>query len=580
VRRLGLAVAIAALVAPAGALAADTRAVAVKTDAAAIRVFMAQPKVERWLERYPRDRLTTTAHFAKNVNVWKVSIAFGEAGQVAAGRVTREGAVTEAFVGPEVAWPLARGYGLGGKINEPLLWLAFCAVFFFALADFRRPLSLRNLDVGMVLGFSVYLWYFNEGRVFASAIAAAVPLLYFLARCTWIGSTNRAARQPTLLPVWVLVSALVFLVGLRIGLTYYAPTVIDVGYAGVIGADRLADGETPYGNFPVKDTSRSCSLPSADGDRRDWIQSNGRCESANALGDTYGPVAYHAYLPGLALFGWSGLWDNLPAVRFTSILFDLLAILGLAAVGLRYGGTRLAAALALAWAANPFTQYVLSSNTNDAIMPTFLIWGYWAATSSSGRGFFGALAAWTKMASLITVPLWATYPERRGRSVLTFLLAFGVTTVAAFWVIFASGDPFHELRVFYERTFEIQAERTSPFSLWDWGQYHAAGLPDLAVFQRVGQVLLVVAALFAAFFPRRKSPLQLAALTAALLVGFQFLLTHWSGLYVAWFFPFVALACFAGEALGGQVRDRAYTPSVVPPTERSPQLEPASLGPN
>ena len=160
------------------------------------------------------------------------------------------------------------------------------------------------------------------------------------------------------------------------------------------------------------------------------------------------------------------------------------------------------------------------------------------------------------MASLITVPLWATYPERRG-SVLTFLLAFGVTTVAAFWVILASGDPFHELRVFYERTFEIQAERTSPFSLWDWGQYHA-GLPDLAAFQRVGQVLLVVAALFAAFFPRRKSPLQLAALTAALMVGFQFLLTHWSGLYVAWFFPFVALACFAGEALGGQVRDRAY----------------------
>ena len=147
------------------------------------------------------------------------------------------------------------------KINEPLLWLAFCAVFFLALSDFRRPLSLRNLDVGMVLGFSVYLWYFNEGRVFASAIAAAVPLLYFLVRCTWIGSTNRAARQPTLLPVWVLVSALVFLVGLRIGLTYYAPTVIDVGYAGVIGADRLADGETPYGNFPVKDTGRSCSLP-------------------------------------------------------------------------------------------------------------------------------------------------------------------------------------------------------------------------------------------------------------------------------------------------------------------------------
>jgi hypothetical protein len=579
VRRLCVAVAAAALVVPAGASAADARPVAVNTEAAAIRAFMAQPTVERWLERYPPDRLTTTAKFAKSINVWKVSVSSGKAGQIAAGRVNREGTVLESLVGPQVAWPLARGAGLGGKINEPLIWAVFCAAFFLLLADLRRPLSIRNVDLAMVLGFSVYLWYFNEGRVFASAIAAAVPLLYFIARCTWIGSTNRAAPQPKLLPVWVLVLALVFLVGFRIGLTYYAPTVIDVGYAGVIGADRLVDGVPPHGNFPVKDTGEPCSLPSAEGDRRDWIQENGRCESANPLGDTYGPVAYHVYVPGLALFGWSGLWDNLPAVRFTSILFDLLAILGLAAVGFRYGGRRLAAVLALAWAANPFTQYLLSSNTNDAIMPTFLIWGFWAATSSSGRGIFGALAAWTKMASLITVPLWATYPERGRRSVITFSLAFGVTTVAAFWVIFASGNPFHELRVFYERTFEIQAERASPFSLWDWGQYHAAGLPDLAVFQRVGQVLLVVAALLAAFLPRRKTPLQLAALTAALLVAFQFLLTHWSGLYVAWFFPFVALACFAGEALGGHVRDRAHAPSVVPVPERSPQLEPASLGP-
>jgi hypothetical protein len=576
-RGLFAVLAVTALVVPAGAPAANTTAV--RTEAAAIRVFLAQPKVDRWLERYPRDRLTTSAEFAKNLNVWRVSVFSGKAGQIAAGRVTREGAVTESLVGPEVAWALARGTGLGGKINEPLIWLFFSAVFFLTLANLRRPLCVRNLDLGMLLGFSLYLWYFNEGRVFASAIAAAVPLLYFIARCTWIGSTNRAARQPTLLPVWVLVSVLVFLVGFRIGLTHYAPTVIDVGYAGVIGADRLANGQPPYGNFPVKDTVRPCSLPSAEGERRDWIQANGRCESANPLGDTYGPVAYHAYLPGLALFGWSGLWDSLPAVRFTSILFDLLAILGLAVVGFRYGGMGLAAVLALAWGANPFTQYLLSSNTNDAIMPTFLIWGFWAATSNSTRGIFGALAAWTKMASLITVPLWATYPARSRKSVIAFSLAFVATTVAAFWVVLASGNPFQELRVFYERTFEIQAERTSPFSLWDWGQYHAAGLPDLAVFQRVGQVMLVVAALLAAFVPRRKTPLQLAALTATLLVAFQFLLTHWSGLYVAWFLPFVALACLAGEALGGQVRDRARPPSVVPVPEGSPQLEPASLSP-
>ena len=42
--------------------------------------------------------------------------------------------------------------------------------------------------------------------------------------------------------------------------------------------------------------------------------------------------------------------------------------------------------------------------------------------------------------------------------------------------------------------------------------------------------------------PRRKSILQLAALTAAVLIGFELVLTHWFYLYIPWFFPFVAFA--------------------------------------
>jgi hypothetical protein len=34
----------------------------------------------------------------------------------------------------------------------------------------------------------------------------------------------------------------------------------------------------------------------------------------------------------------------------------------------------------------------------------------------------------------------------------------------------------------------------------------------------------------------------MAALTAVLLIGFEFVLTHWSYLYLPWFFPFVAMA--------------------------------------
>ena len=36
-------------------------------------------------------------------------------------------------------------------------------------------------------------------------------------------------------------------------------------------------------------------------------------------------------------------------------------------------------------------------------------------------------------------------------------------------------------RVFWDRTFGWQVGRDSPFSIWGWGQYHAAGIPDLGV---------------------------------------------------------------------------------------------------
>jgi hypothetical protein len=445
------------------------------------------------------------------------------------------------------------------------------------LADFRRPLSVRNLDVLAVLSFSVHLWYFNEGRVFASVIAAAVSLAYLIGRAAWMGCTNRASPVATLLPVWLLVAATVLLMGFRVGLNVQQDAVLDVGYAGVIGAQRIADGTAPYGRFPERETGRPCGLPTADGEIADWVQANGRCETANPLGDTYGPVNYHAYLPGLAVLGWSGKWDRLPAVRFTTLLFDVLALLGLAAVGFRFGGTRLAAVMAFAWAANPFTQYVSSSNANDAIMPAFLIWGFWAASSDVGRGSLAALAAWAKLAALVVVPLWATYPNvREGRRTAAFAAAFAVTTALSFWILAAGGEPVEELRRFYERTFEIQFDRRSPFSLWDWGQNHAQGLPDLRWLQRLLQVALVAAALALAFVPRRKSPFQLAALTAALLMGFQLALTHWSALYIAWFFPFVALAFFAGAELGAVVSERVPLRlplrSERPATRESPAL--------
>jgi len=531
------------------------------TKARALTLFLQDDKVADWLSRYPYEGRVTQATYEGRPSkcpagaqggCWTVQVWWNgkhvKVGEIAKGKVDdRTSVVKEAWTGPQVAWSMARGYegAFGGrKINSVPIWLGLCAAFLLGLLDFRRPLSLRNLDLLVLLSFSVSLWYFNHGNIFTSVPLVYPPLVYLLARCGWIGWKGHTVSQRPVWPAWVLLAATVFLVGFRIGLNIENSNVIDVGYAGVIGAQRIATGVMPYGNFPVEDDRKACGPADSAGEIRNRIQKNGRCESANPLGDTYGPVAYAAYLPAYWIRGWSGKWDDLPAVHLTSIVFDVLCLLGLGLAGLRFGGPWLGAALAFAWAAYPFTQYASMSNSNDAIMPAFLIWGFVLLTSPSLRGFFAALSGWTKFVTLVVAPLWLSYPGpvRRPRRALAFAAGFALASVLAFSVLFLDGHPIRAAHTFYERTLKTQVIRESPFSLWDWAQYHARGIPDLHVVQWVLEGLLVLGAVVVAFVPSRKTPLQLAALTGALLIGFELVLTHWFYLYIPWFFPFVAFA--------------------------------------
>jgi hypothetical protein len=525
------------------------------TKEQAIQIFVDHDKVADWLKHYP-PRPTTDATYKDGI--WTVNVWSGRAGEIATGKVDdANGFVTEAWTGPQVAWPMARGspgaFG-GTKINSYRVWLAFCALFLLGLADWRRPLSLRNLDLLVLLSFSVSLWFFNHGNVFAAVPLVYPALLWLLARCVWIGWRDRAPRGAAVWPVWVLAGAAIFVGGFRLGLNVRSSNVIDVGYSGVIGAERIWHGTSPYGHFPVEDDRPACGPSDQNGEIRERVQANGRCETALPQGDTYGPVAYEAYLPGYWAFGWSGKWDRLRAVHATSIVWDLICVLGLVLVGRRFGGSRLAATLAFAWLAWPFTQYVSNSNTNDAIGPALLVWGFYFVTSPVARGAFVALSSWTKFSSLLLLPLWSGYPAaRRPRPAALFAVGFAVATVLAFFVLFLEPSPVHAARVFFDRTIRTQVERASPFSLWDWRQYHAKGIPDLRLVQRGLEVLLALGALALGWWPRRRSALQLAALTGAVLIGFELVLTHWFYLYLPWFFPFVALALLAPR---GSLLDR------------------------
>jgi hypothetical protein len=491
-------------------------------------------RVQAIADRLPDVRSTLRSHpgatrtaFLKGADRWQVSYyARARRGaspkEIAQVEVDdRTGRVLEHWTGFQVAWTMARGYSgaFGRKAGALYVWLALCVLFLMPFITPRRPLRLLHLDLLALLAFSVSLAFFSHGQIGLSVPLAYPPLVYLLGRMLVIARRSSAPRRTEplhlLVPASWLAVAIVFLVGFRVGLNITNSNVIDVGYAGVIGAQRVTDGARLYGSFPAD----------------------------NQHGDTYGPVNYYAYVPFEAVLGWGGHWDDLPAAHTAAVVFDLLTMLGLWLLGRRIRGPTLGLVLVYAWAANPFTLFVSNSNSNDSLLALLGVAALLAASRPVIRGALVALAGLTKFAPLVLAPVFATAgPEgagsaRRIRGVALFVVGFAVAGAIALLPVIA-GD---EWRAFYERTLEFQRSRGSPFSVW--GLY--GGIDWL---QTAAQAAALAFALAAAVIPRRRDLVGLAAMAGAVTIALQLGVTHWFYLYIVWFLPFVLVALFGRYA--------------------------------
>lgn len=480
------------------------------------RVLSIARDVPEIAEMLARHRGYTEEAYQKGTTRWQVSyfdpVRDGEPrreiGQVHIDDAS--GRALEAWTGFQVAWTMARGYpgAFGRVVTSPWIWVPLSVLFVLPFVNPRRWRSWLHLDLLVLSAFSVSLAFFN-----ASAIGISVPfvyplLIYLLIRMLVISVRRGPAPPvPLLVPIAWLAVATVFLLGFRVGLNATSSNVIDVGYAGVIGADRLADGDRLYGRFP----------------------------SDNEHGDTYGPVVYEAYVPFEQAVGWTGVWDDLPAAHGAAVAFDLLSVLLLFLIGRRVRGPGLGVVLAYAWSAYPFTLYAANSNANDSLVAALVLLAVLLAARPALRGAAAALAGLSKFAPLALAPVLATHglnrshPPRRFRGIALFTAGFVIAAAVAALPLLRE-----DLSVFYDRTIGFQASRGSPFSIW--------GLYGWDVAQDIVQGLAVLLAVVLAFVRRRADVAGLAAACAAVLIGLQLGVTHWFYLYLPWFFGLVMIA--------------------------------------
>jgi hypothetical protein len=497
------------------------------TPTRAIAIARHDAKVTAELRRHPAAK--PKAVF-KKPHVWEVTWSLRGDNLVRADVNDRTARVQDSWTGYQIEWIMARGDpGLfGHQLDAVVVWVPLCALFFFGLLDWRNPWRAVHLDLLMLLAFNVSHFVFNRGDIGLSVPLVYPVLLWVVARMLWIGFRGlpRGGLRPTVPVKWLAVITL-FLLVFRAGMNIESSGVIDVGYSGVIGADRTTHGKPIYGTFPSDDK----------------------------FGDTYGPLAYYSYIPFEAAWPWHGKWDRLPAAHAAAIFFDLLTVAGLFLLGRRMrrgrAGRDLGLVFAFAWAAFPYTAFSLESNTNDALVAASVVGILLVAARPLARGAMVAVAAATKFAPLLLAPLFANLRPLRPRKLALYSLGFaGAATLLMAPTLLDPG-----LGTFYDRTLGFQSSRGSPFSIW--GQDHSLEAVQTAV--KLGVVLL---AGLVAFFPKRRSFAQSAALAAAVVAASQLTVEHWFYLYIPWFFPLALVAMTAGRPAGVEDESEVEEPEL------------------
>jgi hypothetical protein len=398
---------------------------------------------------------------------------------------------------------------VGGAFTLHPLFIAVpsAACFVLGLLDWRRPWRVEQLDLLALAGFFPVAMLLSDDAARAGLGLAAGCLGWLF--CRMAGAALGIWRMPELRPAIGsrrLGLAILALLVVRIA-SLAGSNISDVGQASSLGAWRILHGLHLYG---------AVSWPGPSGLRI-------------YRPDSYGPFAYYAYLPFVAVFGPA------PAVIATllpALCFDALTLAGLDKLGRRLGGRPLAHAFVFAYLLYPFPDLSLMAETNDALIAALCVWTLVAAAERPvARGLLMAAATLTKfLPALLACQFLGT---RRGRTRYALTLVTSLAAMLA-WPLITSGPA-----RFLNSTFGYQLIQRGggvQFSIWTY-------LPQVAIVARaILAAALVLLALSPMMRPDVEDTREQAALAAALLIGAQLLLGYWFYSYLTWCYPLLIIA--------------------------------------
>jgi hypothetical protein len=403
------------------------------------------------------------------------------------------------------------------------------------LGDFKRFVSLRNLDILLLYLICPFLLVLWQNRKFSYTAIFVVTFLYFI-RCLFqlwnrpkeIAEKSTHLRRAAIL---VLILACIFH-----GLTVYERPMDDSGLFSVIGAAYIQEtGKLPYGS------------------------------EYGHLG-VYGPLLYILHIPANWLFEPAIAFDTsnsdllwgpyegfeMRGAQTVVLIFDLLAMLGLYLFGKKYGDKSKGVLLALVYALCPYVIGIGGAGglqwTSHIVGAAFLIFALVYFNRPIVSGLLLGLCCGMLYYPIFLFILWFVYYLRTTgwRAALKFLTAFSAVGLVCLVMIIVYTEPSGEyeglsaLSAFIQDTvYQQQFSEwygNSEFSFW--GQY-----PELPEFIKpaVG-ILYILFCGLVMFICRNINMSRLITLTAAILVGTQFVLSHGGGTYIGFYIaPFIIM---------------------------------------